>query len=136
MANVVPVGTETIAAALTNFVGLITRRPPAFSAMKIGGRRAYDLARKGQIVELAERTVKVDAVEMLDYAWPLLRVRIDCGRGTYIRAIARDLGAVLGVGGYLTELRRTRVGTFTVADAVTLERVSEEGISGHLRQMN
>ena len=107
-ANVVPVGAETIAAALTNFIGLITQRPPVFSAMKIGGRRAYDLARKGQAVELAERTVRVDAVEMLDYAWPLLRVRIDCGRGTYIRAIARDLGTALGVGGYLTELRRTR----------------------------
>ena len=102
--------------------------------MKVGGRRAYDLARKGQAVELAERIVRVDAVEMLHYAWPLLRLRIDCGRGTYIRSIARDLGAALGVGGYLTELRRTRVGAFLAADSVTLERLKlSDGVAVHLR---
>jgi tRNA pseudouridine55 synthase len=123
---------DAIIAALPAFTGQITQLPPTFSALKIGGRRAYDLARKGKPVELSPRTVRVDAIELLDYAWPLLRVKIDCGRGTYIRAIARDLGAALGVGGHLTELRRTRVGEFHAADSVTLEQLAEQGIERHV----
>src|SRR5690606_10988024 len=85
-----------VAAALAGFVGTIRQRPPAFSAMKVAGRRAYDLARRGQAVELEARPVQVYAADLVDYAWPLATVRIDCGRGTYIRAIARDLGEALG----------------------------------------
>ena len=118
--------------ALKKFVGAIQQRPPAFSAMKIGGQRAYKLARGGQEVELEPRPVRIDAIDVLDYAWPLVRVRIDCGRGTYIRSIARDLGETLGVGGYLTELRRTRIGGFDVTSAVTIERLEADGVSPHL----
>jgi tRNA pseudouridine55 synthase len=77
--------------------------------------------------------VMVYSVELMSYEWPVARLRIECGRGTYVRAIARDLGEALGVGGYLTELRRTFIGRFDVGDAVTLERVVVEGVAGHLQ---
>jgi tRNA pseudouridine55 synthase len=121
-----------ILTVLQRFVGEIQQRPPAFSAMKVGGQRAYKLARGGQSVELAPRAVRVYGIELLDYAWPLLRVRIDCGRGTYIRAIARDVGEALHVGGYLTQLRRTRIGSFDAATAVTLEQLEADGVERHL----
>ena len=117
---------------LPTFVGDILQRPPAFSALKIEGRRAYELARKGKDVQLQIRPVKVYGIDLLDYHWPLLRLRIDCGRGTYIRALARDIGEALHVGGYLTALRRTRIGGFDVSSAVTLERLTTDGIAPHL----
>jgi tRNA pseudouridine55 synthase len=118
---------------LSKLVGTILQRPPAYSAMKVEGRRAYDLARKGKEVVLEARPVRVYAIEVLAYDWPLLRLRIDCGRGTYVRAIARDSGEALRTGGYLTQLRRTRIGSFDAADAVTLERLKSEGVVQHLR---
>jgi tRNA pseudouridine55 synthase len=121
-----------IDAVLPRFVGAIQQRPPAFSAMKVGGRRAYDLARDGKPPELEARTVHVYGIALLEYDWPLLRLRIDCGRGTYIRSIARDLGEAIGVGGYLTRLRRTRVGEFAVERAVPLERLLADGVAPHL----
>jgi tRNA pseudouridine55 synthase len=126
--------------AAGRLVGAIRQRPPAFSAMKVGGQRAYKLARQAlstgsEVVELKERVVQVYELEVVEYAWPLARVRVECGRGTYIRAIARDLGDALGVGGYLTELRRTFVGRFHVRDAVMVERISAEGLESHLRPM-
>ena len=124
---------EAIRDLLPKFVGAIQQRPPAFSAMKLGGRRAYDLARRGEVVQLEARTVNVYAIEMLDYAWPLLRIGVDCGRGTYIRALARDIGEALDVGGYLTQLRRTRVGSFHIAQATTLEQLQAEGVARHLQ---
>ena len=128
-----PVSREQIEAALKPFVGPILQRPPAYSALKVGGRRAYDLARKGHDVELKPRTVNVYAIELLNYAWPFARIRIDCGRGTYIRSIARDLGEALGVGGHLTALVRTRVGEHSIADAVTLEQLDGKPIADVLR---
>ena len=113
------------------FVGEILQRPPAYSAMKVGGRRAYDLARGGQVVELETRPVRVYGIEVLAYEWPLLRLRIDCGRGTYIRSLARDVGEALGVGGYLTTLRRTRVGAFDVSAAVTADALKAGGVEKH-----
>src|SRR5690242_7664254 len=107
---VTPVTVEAVRAAIEPLVGEVVQRPPAFSALKVAGQRAYDLAREGKIVELEPRTVRVYGIELLEYAWPLVRLRIDCGRGTYVRAIARDLGEALNVGGHLTQLRRTRVG--------------------------
>jgi tRNA pseudouridine55 synthase len=128
-----PVSREQVEAALKQFVGPILQRPPAFSALKVGGRRAYDLARKGHDVELQPRTVNVYAIELLDYAWPHVRLRIDCGRGTYIRSIARDLGEALRVGGHLTALVRTRVGEYSVADAHELNQLDAVPLASVLR---
>jgi tRNA pseudouridine55 synthase len=128
-----PPSAAAVRSALLGFVGDILQRPPAYSAMKVDGRRAYDLARKGTLVELEPRPVRVYGIELVEYAWPLLRLRIDCGRGTYVRAIARDLGAALGTGAYLTQLRRTRIGAFSAADAVTVERLKADGPAPHLR---
>ena len=122
----------TVERVLTQFVGEIQQRPPAFSAMKVGGQRAYKLARSGETVELKPRIVHVYGIELLDYAWPLLRLRIDCGRGTYIRSIARDVGEALGVGGYLTQLRRTRIGSYDVSAAATLDQLDADGVERHL----
>jgi tRNA pseudouridine55 synthase len=126
------VGRAEVREVLPRFVGQILQRPPAFSALKVEGRRAYDLARKGANVELAPRPVRVDSIELLEFEWPLLRVRVDCGRGTYIRALARDMGAALNVGGYLTALRRTRIGRFDVSSAATLETLRATSIPPHL----
>jgi tRNA pseudouridine55 synthase len=128
-----PATLAKVRSASAKFVGDILQRPPAYSAMKVGGRRSYDLAREGSLVRHEARPVRVYGIDVLSYQWPLLRLRIDCGRGTYIRSIARDLGEALGVGGYLTELRRTRVGPFYVDTGVTVERVVADGVLPHLR---
>jgi tRNA pseudouridine55 synthase len=130
-----PAAPARVHAAAATFVGDILQRPPAYSAMKVGGHRSYDLARRGNLVRHEPRPVRVYGIEVLGYDWPLLRLRIDCGRGTYIRSIARDLGEALGVGGYLTELRRTRVGPFYVDAGVTLEQVVGDGALPHLRAL-
>lgn len=130
-----PPAIEAIEAALKGFVGDILQTPPSFSALKIGGKRAYDLARMGKPIQPQPRTVRVYGIELIEYDWPTLRLRIDCGRGTYIRAIARDLGHQLGVGGYLTQLHRTRVGAYSATDAVTLEQIKAMGIEQALQQV-
>jgi len=127
---------ENIAAEAAKFVGTISQRPPAFSALKISGRPAYQLARRGQAVDLKARDIRIDAIKIISWQWPLLEMRIDCGRGTYVRAIARDLGDALKTGGYLTELRRTRIGPFDIDQAVTLERLEKEGIGPHLHPVS
>jgi tRNA pseudouridine55 synthase len=121
-----------VSAAVPRFVGDILQRPPAYSAMKVQGRRAYDLARGGNLVQLELRPVRVYGIDVLEYEWPHVRLRVDCGRGTYVRAIARDLGVALGTGGYLTRLRRTRVGSFGVDNAVMVERLKGEGVEEFL----
>ena len=117
---------EAIDAALPSFLGCVEQVPPPFSALKVGGRRAYSVARSGQDVELAARVVRIDAVRVLAYEWPFLDVEIDCGKGTYIRSIARDLGATLGVGGMVEALRRTRVGPFAAEQGIGVDATPEE----------
>jgi tRNA pseudouridine55 synthase len=128
-----PVMEDAVRAAIAPLIGEIVQRPPAFSALKVGGRRAYDLARGGKEVTLEPRKVRVYGIELLEYAWPLVRLRIDCGRGTYVRALARDLGEALRTGGHLVQLRRTRVGPFAAEDAVTPEQLRAETVAGRLR---
>ena len=127
---------EKLESAVAQFAGVILQRPPVFSALKISGQPAYKLARGGTPVDLKARAVRIDGMEILSWRWPLLKIRVDCGRGTYIRAIARDLGEKLSTGGYLTELRRTRIGAFDIAGAVTLERLELEGVAPHLRTVS
>ncbi|MCS6852928.1 MAG: tRNA pseudouridine(55) synthase TruB [Gemmataceae bacterium] len=121
----VPVGQvpsrAVVEAALARFVGDIEQVPPRFSATRIAGRRAYDLARHGADVDLVPRRVRIEAIRILDYAYPRLEVEVQCGKGTYIRSLARDLGEALGCGGLIRQLRRTQVGPFTVTDALSLD---------------
>ncbi|MHC4954938.1 MAG: tRNA pseudouridine(55) synthase TruB [Planctomycetota bacterium] len=98
--------------AVRAFVGEIEQQPPAYSALKVNGRRAYDLARKGEATELAPRRVHVYAMEIESVRWPEVDVLVRCGQGTYIRALARDLGEALGLPASLTALRRTAIGPF------------------------
>lgn len=113
-----------VRAALERFIGAIEQKPPVYSALQVGGRRAYKLARQGQTVELQPRRVRIDAIELLHYVWPIVALRIICGRGTYIRSLARDLGVALGTGGHLASLRRTAVGPYELSRAVTSERLA------------
>jgi tRNA pseudouridine55 synthase len=129
----VEISREQIESTLLKFVGTILQRPPQFSAIKVGGRRAYDLARRGQVMAIAARPVEVRSIELLEYHWPVLRLRIDCGRGTYIRSMARDIGAELNVGGYLTQLRRTRIGDFTTENSVEFSKLLADGAAAHLK---
>jgi tRNA pseudouridine55 synthase len=119
--SAVAVSEDAVRAALRDYEGTIMQVPSTVSAIKVGGKRAYALARDGQEVELAARPVTVHAIEADDFRregeFLDFRLRIRCSSGTYIRAIARDFGAALGVGGHLTSLRRTAVGPFTVDDA-------------------
>jgi tRNA pseudouridine55 synthase len=133
MRDAKPPSPEELAAAAALFVGTILQRPPAFSAMKIAGHRAYDLARSGKVVNLAPRLVRVDAIRIESYRWPDVYMTVECGRGFYVRALARDLGERLGVGGYLTALRRTAIGPFRIADAVKVEQLTAESIETRLR---
>ena len=119
--NAQPVSRETIDAALARFVGAIEQLPPSVSALKVDGKRAHDLARKGADVKLAPRPVRIEAIRVLTYEWPFLDVEVDCGKGTYIRSIARDLGAALGVGGLVQTLRRTRVGPFAAEQGIGVD---------------
>lgn len=124
---------EEIDEALEAQRGDILQQPPEHSALKIGGRRAYDLARAGLPVELAPRPVRVDRIELLSYAWPLLELEIDCGSGTYIRSIARDVGEALGCGALMETLDRTRIGRFTRESAVDPDQLTRENLASHLR---
>ena len=123
--NATLVEEEAVRAALSSFVGEIEQVPPAYSAARVEGRRAHLLARKGHEVNLAPRKVRIDRIDIREYRWPELELDVRCGKGTYIRSIARDLGSALGVGGYVTVLRRLRIGPFTVDDAVTLDMDAE-----------
>ena len=130
--GIAPLPREAVEAALKPLVGRIMQRPPVYSALKRGGVAMYELARRGEAPELQPRPVTVYGIALLEYAWPTARLRIDCGRGTYIRAIARDLGEALKVGGYLTELRRTRVGDFRAESASPLEDLTAENVESRL----
>lgn len=111
---------DEVQAAVRQFVGEIQQRPPAYSAIKIDGQRAYKLARKGKEVEMPLRTVMIHSLEILDYTYPELKIRTHVGSGTYIRTLAKDIGAALGTGAYCRQLRRTRVGEWDIADAQVL----------------
>lgn len=114
-----------IAALLPRFTGTILQVPPKFSAIKIAGERAYDLARDGEEVQLEPRPVEIDALRIVTHTAGTTTFEAECGKGTYVRAIARDLGIALGCLGHVAHLRRTRVGPFAVADATTVEALRE-----------
>ena len=115
-----PKSEEEIKKVVQSFVGEISQTVPAFSAVKINGRRAYDLARKGVAFETPTRTVTIYNIDILDYSWPVLKIRTSVSSGTYIRALAEDIGKALGTGAYLTSLRRTKIASYSVSDALPL----------------
>jgi tRNA pseudouridine55 synthase len=110
-----------VQAVVPSFVGTIQQRPPAHSAIWVDGKRSYHLARKGKPPVLAARPVVVHSIVVTGYEWPMLRLDVECGKGTYIRSLARDLGAALKCGGMLHALRRTAVGEFTIERATVLD---------------
>jgi tRNA pseudouridine55 synthase len=109
---------ETLEAILPEFLGEVWQAPPLFSAIKVEGKRAYNLARKGVDHQLKKRPVQIHELEITAYSLPEIHFRVVCGKGTYIRSLANDIGARLGCGGYLSALRRTRIGAYHVKDAL------------------
>lgn len=117
---------EAVREALCRFKGSIEQVPPAFSACKIEGKRAYKMARKGQDVVLSPKLIRIDEIELTGCRLPdEIDIRVVCGKGTYIRALARDIGQALGSGAHLTALRRTRVGEYRVEDCMTLDEATQ-----------
>ncbi len=111
--------------ALITFKGVINQVPPAFSAVKQGGRRCYDLARAGIPIQLKSRQVEITKLELISYRLPLIEINIDCSKGTYIRSLANDLGRYLGCGAHLKNLTRLRCGPFVIRDAVSPDQVED-----------
>jgi len=120
------VSEKDVAAALRDFDGEIEQTPPAFSAVKVGGRAAYERARRGEALTLKARRAVVYRIDMLRFAPPAVEIEVECGKGTYIRSLARDLGRRLGCRAHLARLVRTRSGPFGIADAATLENLEGE----------
>ena len=117
---------------IARFKGEIQQIPPDFSSIKIGGVRSHKLAREGQKANLTPRQVCIMESSIKEYIYPFLKVRVRCSKGTYIRALARDIGKGLAVGGYLTELRRTAVGSMEVENSLTLEQIEVHQVNGTL----
>jgi tRNA pseudouridine55 synthase len=119
--------------SLERFRGEVVQVPPAYSALRIKGQRAYDLARAGKPVEPAPRVVRIERITLLRYAWPHVELEVDCGSGTFIRSIARDLGEAFGCGGLVESLIRTKVGSFALDQVVDLAELSAETLVEYLR---
>lgn len=117
---------ELVKEKLKKFTGKIEQIPPAFSACKVDGKRAYLMARKGKEVELKPKVLVIDEIELTKFDLPEIVLRIVCSKGTYIRAIARDLGEALGCGAHLTGLCRTRIGDITLEDSMSVEEFAEK----------
>ena len=119
---------EEIETVCRNFLGQITQTLPAFSAIKINGKRAYQLAREGKQIEMPSRQVEIYALEILDYQYPILKIRTHVSSGTYIRTLGEDIGKALATSAYLTALRRIQVGPYKIEDAITLDDFMSENL--------
>ncbi len=131
---------EMVDKIIPQFVGEIMQVPPAYSAVKVDGKRAYDYARDGQEIELKPKLLVIDDIEVLDFTLPLLKIRVVCSKGTYIRALARDIGLSLGSGAHLVALERTRIGDVRLEDCWQIDdlmlHVEEEILKQQLSVMN
>ena len=116
---------ELVEETLKRFTGAIEQVPPAFSACKVDGQRAYKMARRGEEVVIRPKLLVIDEIELMEFSPESITVRVVCSKGTYIRALARDIGIALGSGGHLTALRRTRVGDVSVSDCLTVPQAVE-----------
>lgn len=117
---------ELVDKVIPTFTGEIWQVPPVYSAVKVDGKRAYDYARDGQEVELKPKLLVIDDIETLEFTPPMLKIRVVCSKGTYIRALARDIGEALGSGAHLTALERTRIGDVKLEDCVEVEALLEQ----------
>lgn len=128
------VETKEIEHALDQFRGGYEQAAPIYSAKKIGGKKLYDLARAGKATEemRPRKQVTIEQITIEQYAWPDLKIRVKCGSGTYIRSLADDIGKALGVGGYCLELRRTKVGDFSVKNAIPMEGLTADIAAKHI----
>ena len=120
-----PPSEDAIRSALHSIERSVEQKPPAFSAIKVDGQRSYRLARAGEPPDLPPRPVRIDAIHLVSYSWPIVDLDIQCGKGTYIRSIARDLGVALGTGGHCRSLRRTAVGPFDESIARHLDSLPD-----------
>ena len=125
---------EKLRGVLDQFMGSIMQRPPKYSAVKVNGRRAYDLARKGTQFELDPRSVRIDSIEVVDDTLPEVRMRVACNSGTYVRSLCRDIGEAIGCGGCARDIKRLKSGPYIIDKAVPLEelRADPEGWEGRL----
>lgn len=117
---------ELVENTLKNFIGNIDQVPPLYSAIRIDGTRAYELARKDKDVAIKPRKVRIDAIELLDFELPYMKIKIACSKGTYIRSLANDIGAALQSGGYVSSLQRTKVGDVTIDDCISIESFQDK----------
>ena len=117
---------ELVENTLKNFIGDIDQVPPLYSAIRIDGTRAYVLARKDKDVAIKPRKVRIDAIELLDFELPYIKIKIACSKGTYIRSLANDIGAALQSGGYVSSLQRTKVGDVTIDDCISIESFQDK----------
>jgi len=126
---------EQVQQALQSFIGEISQVPPAYSAVKIKGKQSYKLARAGVSVPLEPRSVTINSIDILSFATPYLKARIQCSTGTYIRSIAGDLGAALGCGAYLQDLVRTAYGPYHVEEALSMDDIVKAAASGEISRV-
>lgn len=126
---------QDLEAAVVRFRGQIEQVPPAYSAIKINGQRAYKLAREGKEVVIEPRPVTIHRLEVLDYSYPEVKLVAEVSSGTYIRTLVEDIGGALKTGAYTTELRRTRVGVFNIEDAVEVKSLQKDTLDTFIRQL-
>lgn len=117
---------ELVMETLQKFIGEIDQVPPVYSAVRIDGKHAYEHARKAKDIEIQPRKVRIDSIELLDFALPYIKIRIACSKGTYIRSLANDIGKALHSGGYVSSLQRTKVGDVTLDDCISIESFQEQ----------
>jgi len=132
----VSVTREAMLAAIAQHTGELDQIPPMYSAIKLDGVRMYTRARAGEEIERAPRRIRIDRLELLEFEPPRFRIAIACSKGTYVRSLVADLGTSVGAGAHLTELRRTRSGMFTLAQAIRLDRVGVDDLTRHLIAMS
>lgn len=128
--------TEQIQEALKFFTGEQLQTPPMFSAKKFGGKKLYELARKGQTVERQPSQITIFSLELANYTWPELKIKVHCSSGTYIRSLAEDVGDKLGVGGYVSELKRTTIDKYFLAEAIDLNNLNKDNWTEFLIDKN
>lgn len=127
---------KELQAAVKKFTGEITQTPPAYSAIKVGGQRAYKLARAGKTVVIEPRKVSVNSLEIAEYNYPEVKLIAEVSSGTYIRTLSEDIGQVLGTGAYASALRRTKVGSFLLDEAVNVEKIDSKVITQRLLNLS